>query len=204
MQTRAIIGLGNPGRQYENTRHNCGFRFVDRLAAGCQAELKLNPRLQSHLVRTRIGDVVVWLVKPVTFMNRSGAAFQLVTRYYDIEPRNTIVVHDELDLPAGTVRLKRKGGAGGHNGVADIIRHSSSPDFLRIRIGVGRPPVGAATTPYVLSVPSESDQTLVDQAISDTLETLPDILGGNLEIAMHRLHSRPRDPDNDPDRQAAP
>ena len=105
-QTRAIIGLGNPGEQYRHTRHNCGFRFIDALAAQCQLQLKLNPRLKANLVRTTVSEVPVWLVEPITYMNRSGTAFQLVTNYYDIDPGNAIVVHDDLDLPAGVVRLK--------------------------------------------------------------------------------------------------
>ncbi len=191
MQTRAIIGLGNPGRQYQNTRHNCGFRFVERLASQCQVSLKLNPRLQCHLVRTRINEVAVWLVQPITYVNRSGSAYRLVTDYYEIDPRNTIVVHDELDLPTGVVRLKTKGGGGGHNGISDIIQHCGTGEFLRVRIGIGRPPSRAATVPYVLSVPPQSEQALIDDAISDTLVSLDDILAGRIEIAMNRLHSRP-------------
>ena len=190
MQTRAIIGLGNPGRQYQNTRHNCGFRFIGGLASQCQVTLKLNPRLQCHLVRTSINEVSVWLVQPITYMNRSGSAFRLFTHYYKIDPKNVIVVHDELDLPAGVVRLKSKGGDGGHNGIADIIRNSGNGEFLRVRIGIGRPPAGSGTTPYVLSVPPQSEQTLIDQAISETFGSLDDILAGKLEIAMNRLHSR--------------
>lgn len=190
MQTRAIIGLGNPGRQYHDTRHNCGFRFVSRLASRCEVALKLNPRLQCHLVRTGINGVPVWLVQPITYMNRSGTAFRLFTNYYKIDPGDAIVVHDELDLPAGVVRLKSKGGDGGHNGISDIIRNSGNREFVRIRIGIGRPPVGSVTIPYVLGIPPESEQTLIDHAIADTLGSLDDILAGKLEIAMNRLHSR--------------
>ncbi|MDE0310292.1 MAG: aminoacyl-tRNA hydrolase [Acidiferrobacterales bacterium] len=191
MQTRAIIGLGNPGRQYKDTRHNCGFRFIERLASQCQVSLKLNPRLQCHLVRTRINEIAVWLVQPITYVNRSGSAYRLVTDYYEIDPKDTIVVHDELDLPTGTVRLKTKGGGGGHNGIADIIQHCGSREFLRVRIGIGRPQSSAATVPYVLSVPPQSEQALIDDAISDTLRSLDDIVTGKLAIAMNRLHSRP-------------
>ena len=190
MQTRAIFGLGNPGRQYQDTRHNCGFRFIDRLASDSHVELKLIPRLQSHLVRTRIGDAPVWLVKPMSFMNRSGSAFRLVTSYYDIDPKDTIVVHDELDLPPGTVRLKSKGGDGGHNGISDIIQHNGGGEFLRIRLGIGRPRGNASTVPYVLSNPPNAEQSLIDDAITDTLQSLDYILAGKIEIAMNCLHSR--------------
>ena len=198
MQTRAIIGLGNPGRQYQNTRHNCGFRFVARLASNCQVSLKLNPRLQCHLARTRINEVALWLIQPVTYVNQSGSAFRLFTNYYEIDPKNTIVVHDEIDLPTGVVRLKSKGGSGGHKGITNIIQHCGTGEFLRIRIGIGRPPTNAAKVSYVLSVPPQSEQTLIDDAISDTLMSLDDILQGRLEIAMNRLHSRPSGNEKEP------
>ena len=198
-QTRAIIGLGNPGEQYRHTRHNCGFRFIDALAAQCQLQLKLNPRLKANLVRATVSEVPVWLVEPITYMNRSGTAFQLVTNYYDIDPGNTIVVHDDLDLPAGVVRLKSTGGHGGHNGLSDIISRTGNPDFLRIRIGIGRPNPKLGTIPYVLSTASLHDQKLIDDAISDALDSLPVILRGNLERAMTALHSRPKATDSSPE-----
>ncbi len=188
--TRVIFGLGNPGAQYRNTRHNCGFRFVEKIASEHQTQLKANPRLQSNLVRVTINDAPVWLVQPMTFMNRSGYAFHLVTSYYDIDPGNAVVVYDDLDLPVGSVRIRRSGGAGGHNGVSDIIAHSATRNFLRVRLGIGRPHRNANTIPYVLSVPSATDQILINQAIEDTIDALPEMLTGNLEKAMTKLHSR--------------
>ena len=188
--TRVIFGLGNPGAQYRNSRHNCGFRFVEQIASEHQTQLKANPRLQSNLVRVTINDAPVWLVQPMTFMNRSGYAFHLVTRYYDIDPGNAVVVYDDLDLPVGSVRIRRSGGAGGHNGVSDIIAHSATHNFLRVRLGIGRPHRNANTIPYVLSVPSATDQILINQAIEDTIDALPEMLTGNLEKAMTILHSR--------------
>ena len=188
--TRVIFGLGNPGAQYRNTRHNCGFRFVEQIANEHQTQLKANPRLQSNLVRVTINDAPVWLVQPMTFMNRSGYAFHLVTRYYDIDPGSAVVVYDDLDLPVGSVRIRRSGGAGGHNGVSDVIAHSATRNFLRIRLGIGRPHRIANTIPYVLSVPSATDQILINQAIEDTIDALPEMLTGNLEKAMTILHSR--------------
>ena len=169
--TRVIFGLGNPGAQYRNTRHNCGFRFVEQIASQHQSQLKANPRLQSDLVRVTINGAAVWLVQPMTYMNRSGSAFHLVTRYYDIDPDNAVVVYDDLDLPVGSA-------------------HSTTRNFLRIRLGIGRPHRNANTIPYVLSVPPATDQILINQAIEDTIDALPEMLTGNLEKAMTLLHSR--------------
>ncbi len=193
-ETRAIFGLGNPGAQYRSTRHNCGFRFIDRIAEQHQTQLKHNPRLQSNLIRVAIDGVPVWLIQPMTFMNRSGSAFNLVTRYYGIDPVNAIVVYDDLDLPVGSIRVRKTGGAGGHNGMRDIISHSGTRDFLRIRLGIGRPRRNANSISYVLSVPSVSDQDLINEAIEDTIDALPEMLTGNLEKAMTSLHSRGKQP----------
>ena len=196
---RAIFGLGNPGSQYRNTRHNCGFRFVERIAEQHQVQLKSNTRLQAGLARVAINGVPVWLVQPMTFMNRSGHAFNLVGRYYGIEPENSIVVYDDLDLPVGCIRVRKSGGAGGHNGVSDIIAHSKTRDFLRIRLGISRPPRQSNTVPYVLSSPSVADQILIDQAIDEAVDALPEMLTGNLEKAMTILHSRGRNSNTESD-----
>ncbi len=188
--TRAIFGLGNPGLQYRNTRHNCGFRFVERVALQYHRQLKFNARLQSSLVRVTINGASVWLVQPMTFMNRSGTAFNLVNRYYGIDPSRTIIVYDDLDLPVGNIRIRSSGGAGGHNGVSDIITNGGLRDFLRIRLGIGRPHRNTNTIPYVLSNPSAADQLLIDQAIDDAIDALPELLTGNVEKVMTSLHSR--------------
>lgn len=200
--TRAIFGLGNPGQQYRDTRHNCGFRFIERIAQQHQEPLKANPRFQANLVRVRIDGVPVWLVQPMTYMNRSGAAFNLVTGYYEIDPKDAIVVYDDLDLPVGNIRIRRSGGAGGHNGVSDIIAHSGTRDFLRIRFGIGRPNHRINTVSYVLSVPPAKDQLLIDEAIDDTVDALPEMLAGNLEMAMTSLHSRGESKNSEPNPSA--
>ncbi len=187
----AIIGLGNPGSQYHNTRHNCGFRFIDLLTAQLGVELKLSPRLRCKLVRTRLDGTAVTLVQPITYMNLSGEAFVKVARYYRIEPASIIVVHDELDLPAGTVRLKVSGGAGGHNGLSDIIARAGTRDFVRIRIGIGRPPAAASTVPYVLSVPPRPEFEAINAAIGKAVEHTGKILQGHHAQVMNTLHARP-------------
>ena len=186
----AIFGLGNPGEQYYHTRHNCGFRFIDSLANQCDTQLRFSPRLQAGLARTTIADTRVWLVKPLTFVNCSGTPFQLVTRYYDIPPENTIVVHDEIDLPAGVVRLKAKGGHGGHNGIRDIIAKSKNNQFLRVRIGVGRPKSRSSTVAHVLSQASLAEQSLIDEAAAAAQDWIPEMIAGKLELALTHLHSR--------------
>ncbi len=194
-ETRAIFGLGNPGSQYRNTRHNCGFRFVERVAAEHDGQLRFNARFQSELGRISIGGVQVWLVRPMTFMNRSGSAFNRVTRYYGIDSTAAVVVYDDLDLPVGSIRVRRSGGDGGHNGVSDIIAHNGSPAFLRLRLGIGRPQQRTNLISYVLSNPSKTDQLLIDQAMEDAVDALPELLTGNLEKVMTDLHRRRRHQD---------
>lgn len=189
---RAIIGLGNPGDQYRNTRHNCGFRFVDALATDHGVQFKLIPRLKVKATRVRIAGLLVWLVQPITYMNRSGAAYRQFTQYYKILPENTIVAHDDLDLPVGTVKLKSSGGHGGHNGLRDIIASTGNNNFLRVRIGIGRPNSKQAVVPYVLSVPRIEDQHCIDDSIDAALQVVPELLAGNLQLAMTTLHSRNR------------
>ncbi len=189
---RAIFGLGNPGAQYRNTRHNIGFQFIDAVAAEYQADLKFKIRFTSDIASASIAERRVWLIKPKSFMNRSGTPLSRFNAYYGINLADAIVVHDDLDLPAGTVRLKRAGGHGGHNGLRDIITRSGSNEFIRIRIGIGRPGGSKSTTPYVLSIPNKADQSLIDSAIADSLQALPSILSGRIELAMNALHSRPQ------------
>ncbi len=186
----AIFGLGNPGEPYRPTRHNCGYRFVDKLATQCQTQLEVVPRLQASMVRTMIAGVRVWLVKPLNFMNNSGTSVRLVTQYYKIPLENTIVVYDEIDLPVGVVRLKTKGGHGGHNGVRDIIEKTNNRNFLRIRIGVGRPRSKKLIISYVLNKASVAEQTRIDEASAAAVDWIPEMITGKLELALTHLHSR--------------
>ncbi len=189
-KVQAIFGLGNPGAQYRGTRHNVGFQFVDAVAGEYQADLKFRVRFTADTGQASVAGTRIWLVKPKSYMNRSGSALRAFNSYYDIALPDTVVVHDDLDLPAGTVRLKRDGGHGGHNGLRDIISLAGARDFIRIRIGIGRPPPGQPTTPYVLGVPRKQDQSLIDDAVRDAVDALPDILSGRIEHAMNVLHSR--------------
>lgn len=184
-----IAGLGNPGSEYAETRHNAGFWFVDELARKLHVDLRNDKRCAGEVSQIGSGDERCWLLKPNTFMNHSGRSLAALAGYYDIPPDRIIVVYDEIDLPPGIVRFKYRGGHGGHNGMRDIIQALGTPDFYRIRIGVGHPGHRDQVVPYVLSRPSRADRELIDTAIGKVLDEIPAIMRGDYEQVMHRLHS---------------
>jgi PTH1 family peptidyl-tRNA hydrolase len=186
---RLVVGLGNPGREYEATRHNAGFWWVDNLAHSLGVTLKTESRFHGKLARVRSDDDC-WLLEPMTFMNRSGQAVGALTGFYKIAPEEVLVVHDELDLPPGTVRLKKGGGVAGHNGLKDIAARIGL-DFWRLRIGIGHPGDRDAVIDYVLHPPRVEETPLISQAVERSLEAWPLILAGEMEKAMHRLHTHP-------------
>lgn len=191
---RLIVGLGNPGKKYEATRHNAGFWWVERLAHGARIELRESARYHG-----RTGKLAkpheIWLLLPGTYMNESGLAVMALAGFYKIEPAEILVVHDELDLPPGSVRLKKGGGTGGHNGLNDIAARLGSKDFWRLRIGIGHPRDNAATeqevVDYVLHKPGPADRVAIDDAISRGLEVWPLLAEGKYEAAMLKLHTKP-------------
>ncbi len=183
------MGLGNPGPRYAQTRHNVGFWFADRLASQYGAQFQRAARFHGELAQIQ-SDARFWLLKPETYMNRSGQSLAAMARYYRYGPEHILVAHDDLDLPPGTVRLKRGGGHGGHNGLRDIVAQYGARDFLRLRIGIGHPGSSDQVTDYVLSRGSREDEALINEAIDEAVKVLPRILEGDLERAMHVLHSR--------------
>lgn len=187
---RLIIGLGNPGPQYDETRHNAGFWFVDRLAYGANATFRNETKFHGSTCRVTVAGADLLLLKPTTFMNHSGRAVAATARYFDIPPEETLIAYDELDLPAGTARLKQGGGHGGHNGVRDSISALGSPAFWRLRIGIDHPGDKAQVVGYVLSRPSKTDAALMLDAIDDAERCLPDLVVGKFQLAMNRLHTR--------------
>jgi PTH1 family peptidyl-tRNA hydrolase len=191
---KLVVGLGNPGEEYARTRHNAGFWYVDALARAGGGQWRRESRYQAELARTRIGADELWLEKPLTFMNRSGSAVQAVATFYRIAPAEILVVHDEIDLPAGTVRLKQGGGHGGHNGLRDIIAHIGA-DFWRLRLGVGRPAEADEVIDFVLKRAGASEQALIDAAMERGLAALPELLRDGAQKVMHRLHTKT---DSDP------
>ena len=184
-----IAGLGNPGARYESNRHNVGFWFIDRLANANNASLSLDSKFQGEAARINIGGDTVWLLKPMTFMNLSGQSVAALARYYKIAEKNILVVHDELDIPPGSVRLKQGGGHGGHNGLRDIISHFNTKEFMRLRVGIGHPGNASQVSNYVLGDPSGDDRILISNALDKALSAIPDIVSGEHQKAMHYLHS---------------
>ena len=186
---RLIVGLGNSGVEYANTRHNAGFRLVDALAGREGVRLGPDGKLFGETGKAVIGGQPVWLLKPMTFMNLSGKSVVAALRYWKIEPEEALVVHDELDLPPGTARLKFDGGHGGQNGLRDIIRLLGHGRFHRLRIGIGHPGHKDRVTGWVLGRPGKDDEILIGRAIDDALDVLPLAVRGDFMEAMKRLHT---------------
>lgn len=186
----AIVGLGNPGPRYESTRHNAGFWLADELARRCGEAFRSDSKTQGDLARVRLGGREVWLLKPATWMNHSGLSVASLVNYYRLAPAQVIVAYDELDLPPGTVKLKTGGGHGGHNGLRDTISALGSPDFHRLRIGIGHPGQRELVTPWVLSRPSAEDREAIAGAIERAVDVLPLLAEGDFPEATKRLHTR--------------
>lgn len=186
---KLFVGLGNPGGQYEATRHNAGFWWIDLVAASNNSPLKLDSKFLG-LVGKLSNSNDTWLLKPNTFMNASGKAVAALANYYKILPEQILVIHDELDLPAGTVKLKKAGGHGGHNGLKDIAAALGTPDFWRLRLGIGHPGDRNEVVNFVLKAPTKDEQSALDGAIDKSLTILPQLLSGDFEQAMLKLHSK--------------
>ena len=186
---RLLVGLGNPEDKYLATRHNVGFWYIDRLAEKYAITLRPESRFQSLLGTGLIEGQRVWLQKPFTYMNHSGRAVAALMNYYKIAPEEMLVAHDDLDLPAGTVKLKKGGGHGGHNGLRDIIACLGSKDFVRLRIGIGHPGHKNQVLNWVLSKPASDDRIAIEQAIERAVEVTPWLVQGKLSQATTHLHS---------------
>jgi PTH1 family peptidyl-tRNA hydrolase len=187
---KLIAGLGNPGRKYAETRHNAGFAWVEALAAQRKATFKDEAKFSGKTARVGDGAGALSLVMPQTFMNLSGQAVGSLAHFYKIEPREILVVHDELDLPPGSAKIKFGGGVAGHNGLKDIAAHLGTRDFWRLRIGIGHPGDRDRVVDYVLERANRDEQTLIDDAIAKSLELFPLIAQGDFEAAMLRLHTK--------------
>jgi PTH1 family peptidyl-tRNA hydrolase len=183
-----IAGLGNPGPEYAETRHNAGFRFLDRLLAGRGVALRGESRFNGRALKISIGGREVWLLAPDTFMNHSGEAVARLARFYKIPVNEVLVAHDDLDLPPGVARLKIGGGDGGHNGLKDITAQLGG-DYARLRLGIGRPATSAQVESFVLRKAPAAERVLLDDAIGDALTHIEDIVHGRLQKAMNALHA---------------
>lgn len=183
-----IVGLGNPGAEYADTRHNAGFWFLDAVAAQFSASLKREAKFHGYAGDISVGGRRVRLLAPDTYMNHSGEAVSRFAAFYKIPVARILVAHDELDLAPGTVRLKQGGGTGGHNGLTDIVSRLGDPGFMRLRLGIGRPGSSRQVVSYVLKRPSAAEQEQIDLAIRGALNFLPDIVAGDYARAMNELH----------------
>ena len=196
-----IVGLGNPGSQYSQTRHNAGFWFLDALykeshpAAG-NGGFRLQSKVSAEVCRGTVYNRDCIFAKPSVFMNHSGQTVRSLLDYYRISTENLLVAYDDLDLPPGTARLKKGGGHGGHNGMRDIFRHVDNTDFLRLRIGIGHPGFKDAVTGYVLSRPSADQEQQMMRSIGDAIAVMPDLLAGNVSKATKDLHTGEEPPVN--------
>lgn len=187
---RLIVGLGNPGPEYEKTRHNVGFWFVDRFLTEQRGRSKMEAKFFGEVSRlTLLSEAEIWLLKPMTFMNLSGQAVAAFSRFYKIAPEEILVVHDELDLAPGIVRLKCGGGHGGHNGIKNIATSLGTADFWRARIGIGHPGERREVVQFVLKAPRTEEREAIESAIYRTLGALPLILAGNMLEGMRVLHT---------------
>lgn len=185
-----IVGLGNPGPQYQGTRHNAGFWFLDVAMQRFACQMRPEPKFKGQACRATIGDQEVWLLRPDTFMNLSGQSVAALAGFFKIPAERILVAHDELDLPAGTVRLKRGGGHGGHNGLRSMVEHLGSRDFLRLRFGIGHPGHKDGVHDYVLSKPAADDRESIQRAIEEAVDALPMVVGGDVARAMNVLHAQ--------------
>jgi PTH1 family peptidyl-tRNA hydrolase len=201
---RLIAGLGNPGREYEDTRHNAGFWWVDELAREKGATWSKEQKFSALVARFRDTSGDFFLLKPQTFMNASGRSVLALAQFYRIEPACILAVNDDLDLPPGTAKLKLGGGSGGHNGLKDIEARLGTRDFWRLRLGIGHPRDWAASfgadadrpevVDYVLHAPSREDEKAIQDAIKKSMELVPLLLEGHMEKAMMQLHTAPKTP----------
>jgi len=186
LSLKLVAGLGNPGTEYARTRHNVGFWLVEELARRHGGTFRNESKHQGEVARIKVGITELWLLKPTTFMNKSGSAIQSLANFYKAPVSEVLVAYDDLDFPAGVVRLKQGGGAAGHNGVSDIMAQLGA-DFWRLRIGIGKPP--GRGIEHVLSRPSLEDERMIRETIAQAADALPVMLEQGPQKAMNMLHT---------------
>jgi PTH1 family peptidyl-tRNA hydrolase len=191
---RLLVGLGNPGPEYEATRHNAGFWFIDEVARSLRVSLAPERGYFGLVARANLADGPVWLLQPMTFMNLSGKSVAALARFFKIEPGEILVAHDELDLMPGHVKMKLGGSPAGHNGLKDIQAQLGSTDFWRLRLGIGHPGVRAEVVNYVLRKPLAEQREAIDKSIEQALAALPLMFEGDMERALMKVHAKPPRP----------
>ena len=197
-----MVGLGNPGADFAETRHNAGFWFCERLAHELGVGLARESRFHGFVGQARSAGV--WLLEPQTFMNRSGQSVRALAQFYRILPAEMLVVHDELDLPPGQMRLKFGGGLGGHNGLKDITAHLGTQDYWRLRVGIGHPGDRNEVINYVLKPPRREERDEIDAGLDRALATWPLLARGDFNAATQRINSKPKPPAAEPVEKEAP
>ena len=198
-----MVGLGNPGKEYERTRHNAGFWLVERFASSGGIALRKDAKFQALVGRHDASGA--WLLLPQGYMNASGRAVQMLAGFFKIKPEEILVAHDELDFPPGTAKMKQGGGIAGHNGLRDISQRIASHDYWRLRIGVGKPPAGSEGADYVLQKPAAEERAAIDASIDKALGVLPQCLSGDMQGAMNKLHTEDKPPaKKEPEKNEAP
>lgn len=185
-----LVGLGNPGSQYDATRHNAGFWFADAIAKQHQAQFRFDAKFSGDYTRLSLSANTLHILKPTTYMNCSGEAVQALCHFYKIPWSACLVIHDELDLPLGCVRLKKGGGHGGHGGLRNIMQHSGNDDFYRLRVGIGHPGHKDRVTGYVLGVPPAEERQHIDHALQEALSYVPDLIEGQFDKVMNALNRK--------------
>lgn len=191
---RLFVGLGNPGTEYEGTRHNAGFWWIDALAAKLRTRLAAERSYHGLVARVAAEGGPVWLLEPMTYMNRSGQSVAALARFYKIEPASILVVHDELDLQPGQAKLKLGGSAAGHNGLKDIHAQLGTQDFWRLRLGIGHPGVKAEVVDYVLRKPAPEHREAIFKSIEQSLQASDLLMQGAMEQALAKIHAQPPRP----------
>ena len=191
---RLIVGLGNPGAEYEDTRHNAGFWWVDQAARQLGGTLVHDPKYHGFVARVNRPDGPVWLLQPLTYMNLSGKAVAPLARFFKILPDEILVVHDELDIEPGQMKFKKGGGNGGHNGLKDIQAQLGTPDFWRLRLGIGHPGNKGEVAAYVLRKPPAAERLLIEANVDESLKSLDLLLAGQMDKAMMKIHAKPPRP----------
>ncbi len=190
---RLVVGLGNPGKEYERTRHNAGFWLVERFASANGIVLRKDPKFKALVGRHDASGT--WLLLPQSFMNLSGQPVHMLAGFFKIKPEEILVVHDELDFPPGVAKLKQGGGIAGHNGLKDISQRLATHEYWRLRLGVGKPPPGREGADYVLERPPAEEREAIEAAIHKALELLPLMLKGDMQAAMNKLHTEEKKPE---------
>ena len=195
---RMLVGLGNPGPEYEDTRHNAGFWWIEAVARELKASLQPERSYFGRVARVNRPEGPLWLLEPMTYMNLSGKSVAALARFFKIAPAEILVAHDELDLPPGQMKLKQGGGVAGHNGLKDMQAQLGSADFWRLRLGIGHPGVRSEVVNYVLKKPSREHREAIEDNIMRSLDVLPMLLAGDMTRATMALHTKPKPPKPSP------